>query len=64
MVRVDNAATLPKSPPAKAAGVATMVMVIGATTHGRSAAFFYQIRIDMFACFPLPNVLMDQPHRF
>ena len=38
MVRVDNAEILPKSLPAKSAGVAAMVM--SATTHGRNAAFF------------------------
>ena len=41
---------------AKAAGVVAMVM--GATTHGRSAVFFHQMRIGVFVfvCFPLlPN---------
>ena len=37
-VRVDDAAAARPPPPAKAPGVAAMLM--GATTHGRSAAFF------------------------
>ena len=52
-MRVDNSATQPKSPPAGSAGVAAMVM--GATTHGRSATFFYQILINVKEFFSLPN---------
>ena len=48
-----NTAEMPKSPPAKSAGVAAMVM--GATTHGRSAAFFLEILIDVKVFFSLPN---------
>ena len=44
VVRVDNAATQPKSPPALSAGVAAIVM--GATTHGPQRGFFQQILID------------------
>ena len=40
-------------PPAKAPGVAAMLM--GVTTHGR-AAFFHQIMIDVQACSPLPKL--------
>ena len=39
--------------PRGSAGVAAMVM--GATTHGRSAAFFHQILIDVKVFFSLPN---------
>ena len=52
-MRVDNAATQPKSSPAKSAGVAAMAM--GATTHGHSGAFFHQILIDVKVFFYLPN---------
>ena len=38
VVRVDGAAAARPPPPAKGPGVAAMLM--GATTHGRSAAFF------------------------
>ena len=38
VVRVDDAAAARPPPPAKAPGVAAMLM--GATTHGCSAAFF------------------------
>ena len=41
---VDDAAAARPPSPAKAAGVAAIVM--GATTHGRSEAFFHQILID------------------
>ena len=41
VVRVDDAAAARPPPPAKAPGVAAMLM--GATTHGRSAAFFRNI---------------------
>ena len=45
VVRVDDAAAARPPLPAKAAGAAAMVM--GATIHGRSAAFFHQILIDV-----------------
>ena len=43
-----------RRPPAKAAGVAAIVM--GATTHGHSAAFFHQILIGVLPVFPLPKL--------
>ena len=50
--------------PAKAAGAAAIVM--GATTHGRSAAFFHQIMIDASEALSVTTkiMLMDHPHRF
>ena len=40
-------------------------MVMGATTHGRSAAFFHQILIDASEALSVTKImLMDHPHRF
>ena len=52
-----------RRPPAKAAGVAAIVM--GATTHGRSADFFHQIMIGASEALSVTKImLMDHPHRF
>ena len=64
-MRVDDAAQPPSPsspPPAKAAGVAAIVM--GATTHGHSAAFFFQkIQIDASEKLSVTKImLMDHPH--
>ena len=45
VVPVDDAAAARPPPPKKAPGAAAMAM--GATNHGRSAAFFHQIQIDV-----------------
>ena len=63
VVRVDDAAAARPLPPAKAPGVAAMLM--GATTHGRSAVFFHQILIDVYEALSVTKImLMDHPHRF
>ena len=47
----------------QAAGVAAIVM--GATTHGRSAALFHQILIGASEALSVTKImLMDHPHRF
>ena len=39
--------------------------VMGATTHGHSAAFFHQILIDASEALSVTKImLMDHPHRF
>ena len=63
MVLVDDAAAARPPPPAKVPGVAVMVM--GATTHGRSAAIFHQILIGASEALSVTKImLMDHPHRF
>ena len=43
----------------------TPAMLMGATTHGRSAAFFHQILIDVYEALSVTKImLMDHPHRF
>ena len=62
VVRVDNAATQPKSPPELSAGVAAIVM--GATTHDHNAVFFTKFLIDVqnYAHGP-PPPLLKRPYR-
>ena len=67
VVRVDNAATQPKSPPALSAGVAAIVM--GATTHDHNAAFLHQISDRRITLRSLPKLcswttLINSPGSF